>query len=162
MPWLVLILLVTTLALLVLCIRQAFQLRDLKNQWKTLFQNVDGENLERLLESHLLRSAEIESEIRDGKARLETLETKMRSSKRYVGLVRYDAFPEVGGSQSFSLAVYDEEGNGAVMTSQVGRQLARIFGKQLIGGKSDVSLTVEEQQAIEMAAMGKTRPRVNQ
>ncbi|MFX8743303.1 DUF4446 family protein, partial [Acinetobacter baumannii] len=84
----------------------------------------------------------------------------MRQSKRFVGVVRYNAFDDVGADQSFSLALYDDEGNGAVLTSQIGREVCRVFGKQIHAGKSDYPLSAEEQRAIEAAVQPSNRPRV--
>ncbi len=76
----------------------------------------------------------------------------MESAKRYVGLVRYDAFSDVGGQQSFALAVYDERGDGFVISSLVGRSDCRVFSKSISRGKADRELTAEEQKAVEEAA----------
>lgn len=83
--------------------------------------------------------------------RIQHLEDDMLSAKRFVGLVRYDAFEDVGGNQSFALAVYDSEGNGAVLTSLVGRQDCRVYCKPLMNGRSERDLSREEQRAISEA-----------
>lgn len=113
------------------------------------------------MERQLREVARIEGELDALAGRVGVCESKLKSAKRYVGLVRYNAFDDVGGQQSFALAFYDEEGNGAVVTSQVGRSDARVFGKSLSGGRSEVSLTVEEEQAIEAAVSPRGRPRIS-
>ena len=70
---------------------------------------------------------------------------------RKVGLVRYDAFEDVGGGQSFSAALLDEGGNGVVLTSIHGRGESRTYGKAVRGGASEHTLSPEEQQAIAQA-----------
>jgi hypothetical protein len=75
-------------------------------------------------------------------------------------MVRFDAFEGVGGEQSFSLAVYDDEGNGAVLTSQVGRAESRVFGKKLSGGRGDRGLSQEEEAAVLEAAGGRVKPQI--
>ena len=136
------------------------QLRQVKNRWRDLLAGVDGENLERMVYDVMKQSVSLEEEIVHLKDRTSQLEGKMKSSKRYAGLTRFDAFEDVGGSQSFSMAVYDEEGNGIVITSQVGRDSCRVFGKPLHNGKSEVNLTVEEERAIEAAVASRPRPRI--
>ncbi|HVL40209.1 MAG TPA: DUF4446 family protein, partial [Fimbriimonadaceae bacterium] len=84
--------------------------------------------------------------------RIVQLEEKVAGAKRHVGLVRYDAFEDVGGSQSFALAIYDDKGNGAVITSLVGRTDCRVYCKPLLNGRSERNLSQEEQRAIEAAA----------
>ena len=67
------------------------------------------------------------------------------------GLVRYDAFEDIGGGQSFSAALLDEGGNGVVLTSIHGRGESRTYGKAVRGGTSEHTLSPEEQQAIAQA-----------
>lgn len=160
-PVLILLLLLASIALGVLSARQAVQMRQFRQKWQALLTGVDAENLERLLYDHLRQSVAIETDMDEAKRRLDNLETRMKSSKRYAGLVRYDAFEDVGGSQSFALAIYDEDGNGIVVTSQVGRDSCRVYGKQITGGRSEVHLTTEEQKAIEIAASSRPRARIS-
>jgi hypothetical protein len=70
---------------------------------------------------------------------------------RHVGVVRYDAFGDMGGSLSFSAALYDENGDGIVISSINGRSETRTYAKSLIGRVSDQSLSPEEQDAITRA-----------
>ena len=70
---------------------------------------------------------------------------------RKVGLVRYDAFEDIGGGQSFSAALLDEGGNGVVLTAIHGRGESRTYGKAVRGGTSEHTLSPEEQQAIAQA-----------
>jgi len=75
---------------------------------------------------------------------------------RRVGLIRYDAFEDVGGRLSFSCALLDERGNGVVVTSINGRQDTRVYAKPIAEGKSAYNLSVEEEEAIRQAL---SRPR---
>lgn len=76
----------------------------------------------------------------------------MSTSKRHLGLVRFDAFEDVGGSQSFALALYDDHGNGAVLNGLIGRTDCRVYCKPLVSGRSDRTLSQEESRAVEEAA----------
>lgn len=156
----ILILLIAVIVQAALLFKLSSQVRQVKNRWRDLLLGVDGENVERMVYDVMKKSVALEEEVIHLKDRLSQLETKMKSSKRYAGLTRFDAFADVGGSQSFSMAVYDEEGNGVVITSQVGRDSCRVFGKPLHNGKSEVNLTVEEERAIEAAVASRPRPRI--
>jgi hypothetical protein len=70
---------------------------------------------------------------------------------RHVGLVRYDAFEDVGGRLSFSCALLDAKGNGVVMTSINGRQDTRVYAKPVNEGRSAYNLSIEEEEAIRQA-----------
>jgi len=130
-------------------------------RWHSLLAEAEGRSLEHLLRDHLQERVVMEERLEDARERINVLEAKMRSAKRYAGLVRYDAFDDVGGEQSFAVALYDEEGNGALVTSQVGRSDCRVYGKQLVDGRSERKLSSEEERAIEVAANPRARPRIS-
>ncbi len=69
-----------------------------------------------------------------------------------VGLVRFNPFQDVGGDQSFSLALLDGDGNGVVISSLHSRAVTRTYAKPIIGGKSlRHDLSQEEERAIAQA-----------
>jgi uncharacterized protein DUF4446 len=70
---------------------------------------------------------------------------------RHVGLVRFDAFEDMGGRLSFSAALLDGHGDGVVITSINGRQDTRCYAKRVSGGISSHNLSDEESQAIREA-----------
>jgi hypothetical protein len=70
---------------------------------------------------------------------------------RHVAVVRYDAFGDMGGRMSFSAAIYDDYGDGLVLSSINGRTETRSYAKALSGFTSDQRLSPEEEDAIEQA-----------
>jgi uncharacterized protein DUF4446 len=70
---------------------------------------------------------------------------------RRVGVLRYDAFEDVGGRLSFSCALLDEHGTGVVLTSINGRQETRVYAKPVTAGASTYNLSREEEEAIRQA-----------
>lgn len=73
-----------------------------------------------------------------------------------VGLVRFDAFEDMGGSLSFALALLDADGTGVVLSSINGRREARVYAKAIESAESAVALSDEERNAIRQA-MGAVR-----
>lgn len=71
----------------------------------------------------------------------------------HVGLVRFDAFPDAGGAQSFALALLDDEGDGVVLTSLHSRQTTRVYIRDIRRGVSDAPLSEEEDQALREAGI---------
>ena len=67
---------------------------------------------------------------------------------RHLAVVRYDAFGDMGGHLSWSVAILDDGGNGVVLTSIHGRSDARTYAKNVAGWSSDQQLSPEEQEAI--------------
>ena len=71
-----------------------------------------------------------------------------------VAVVRYDAFGEAGGQQSFSAALLDERGDGVVLTGISGRAESRTYVKQLRDGAATAPLSPEELEAVAAASRG--------
>lgn len=69
----------------------------------------------------------------------------------HLGLVRYDAFSDLSGAMSYSLALLDERGDGVVLSSLVGRNDVRTYAKRVTGGRVGSSMSGEERTAIERA-----------
>jgi hypothetical protein len=161
-PQVILILCILVLILTIAFFMQARRLRRMGSRWKELMDGTKGDNLERLLYDHLRERMQQQAHIDGMDVRISTLEEKMMAAKRYVGLVKYDAFEDVGGSQSFALAIFDDRGDGALVTSLVGRSDCRVYCKPLLGGKSERSLSQEEQRAIQDATQSGPRSFVSQ
>ena len=77
--------------------------------------------------------------------------TKMKSTFQKVGLVKYDAFHEMGGKLSFSLALLNETNDGFVMNAVHSREGCYTYIKEIIDGNSIIVLADEEKEALEMA-----------
>lgn len=76
-----------------------------------------------------------------------------QSSLRNIAVVRYDAFGDMGGHLSWSMALLDDHGNGTLLTSIHGRNDARTYAKSVAGWRSDQELSPEEEDAL-----GQARP----
>jgi hypothetical protein len=103
------------------------------------------------LEEAAKKIEELELEI--GKIKKESKEGKKESESHIqkFGLIRYNPFNELGGDQSFSLALLDKNNNGVVLTSIFSHEKGRVFGKMIINGESQHQLSKEEGKAIEQA-----------
>lgn len=150
-----LLLIIGIIVLAVVAVVQQLSLKSQRGRIRSLLEGARGENIERMLYDQLKERVVIEDQLRDVRERLESLETRMLGSKRFMGLVRFDAFEDVGGSQSFALALYDERGEGMVISSLVGRADCRVYCKSLVAGRAERGLSAEEQEAIALAAHSK-------
>ena len=75
----------------------------------------------------------------------------------YTALVRYDAYGEMSGHQSSSVALLDSRRTGVVVSSILHREQARVYVKQVRNGHSELELSPEELEAIETALAPPTR-----
>jgi uncharacterized protein DUF4446 len=107
-----------------------------------------------ILEGHAKQIQRLETAARSLNATDRRQEGLIEGAVRRVGLVRYDAFEDVGGRLSFSCALLDDHGNGVVMTSINGRQDTRVYAKPITNGQSTYNVSIEEEEAIRQALAG--------
>ena len=79
------------------------------------------------------------------------LRAEARDALRHLAVVRYDAFGDMGGHLSWSLALLDDSGHGVTLTSIHGRSEARTYAKSITGWTCEQQLSPEELEAIEHA-----------
>jgi hypothetical protein len=115
------------------------------------------ERLELLVEKHAKAIQRLEKAVHQLALGEKKLGELAEGAVRHVGIVRFDAFEDMGGRLSFSVALLDGQGNGVVITSINGRQDTRCYGKQVRHGTSAHHLSDEERQAIRDALAAPAR-----
>jgi hypothetical protein len=100
----------------------------------------------------------LQDRVEDLAARLESrmadAEHRLDGALAYRALVRYDAYGELTGHQSTTIALLDAEHNGVVLSSIVSRDSARFYSKQVIAGEGELQLSPEEEEAVRIALAG--------
>lgn len=84
--------------------------------------------------------------------RLASVESSLRGTFAHRALVRYDAYNELSGQQSMSIALLDGEQSGIVLSCIHHRDQARVYGKQVLGGRGELELSPEEAEAVRLAS----------
>ena len=84
-------------------------------------------------------------------AEIQALQLDSATALRHVAVVRYDAFGDMGGHLSWSLALLDDGGDGVVLTSIHGRSDSRTYAKNVTGWSASQQLSPEESEAIGFA-----------
>jgi hypothetical protein len=87
-------------------------------------------------------------------ARLGAAEARLDGAIAYRSLVRYDAYGELTGNQSTTIALLDAERNGVVLSSIVRRDTARIYCKSVVDGRGELEPPPEEAEAVRRALAG--------
>jgi len=87
-------------------------------------------------------------------ARVAAVEQDLRGKIAHRALVRYDAYNELSGQQSMSIALLDEERSGIVLSCIHHRDQARVYGKQVRAGRGEIELSPEEAEAVRLALAG--------
>jgi hypothetical protein len=104
-----------------------------------------------LTREHLSLHSYVEEVVQALDARLATAEDRLDGAIAHTSLVRYDAYNEMSGHQSTTLALLDSRTNGVVISSIHHRDQARMYVKQVRGGKGELQLSPEEEQAVRLA-----------
>lgn len=109
-----------------------------------------------ILQRHIEEVQGLRRETTELRARTDLL----RGSISRVATVRYDAFDDMGGHLSYSIALLDERGDGVVLTAINGRTDTRCYAKAIVGGESRHHLSEEEAAAVREALAPRPRMRV--
>ena len=132
------------------------RLNRMVRHYRRLGRGIGGEKLDQLLE-RVIERAELESrEVAAIREAMTSLERDMESHVQRVGIVRYNAFDDTGGDQSFAVAMLDARGNGAIFNGLYHRKDVRIYAKPVQDWKSIYSMSDEEIEAIRKAREGIT------
>jgi Protein of unknown function (DUF4446) len=86
--------------------------------------------------------------------RLATAEDRLDGAIAYRAMVRYDAYNEMSGQQSTSIALLDARRSGVVVSSIHHRDQARMYAKQVVDGRAELPLSPEEEEAVRIALGG--------
>ncbi len=128
------------------------RLGQLQRRPETLFTGEEEHpSLARVVENLATRLSETTARTERLVARAEQIDATLAHTVQGVGLVRFRAFQDTGGDQSFALAVADGEGNGVIISALYGRGATRIYAKPVQGWLSPKTLSEEEKQALEQA-----------
>jgi hypothetical protein len=83
--------------------------------------------------------------------RMGVAEARLDGAISHCGLIRYDAYNEMSGRQSTSIALLDSSRSGVVLSSIHHRDQARLYAKQVSAGKGELKLSPEEEEALRLA-----------
>ena len=150
---LLLALLVLTILLLFGFLMLLLRLRRLAARVEGLTAGADGVNLEETLTVHLESVAQAVRRMEILEQSVAVLQAQVPRCYQRASMVRYDAFEDVGGEQSFSLALLDAQGDGLVLTSVYSRTEVRVYAKSVQKGLASHALSHEEERALRQAAM---------
>ena len=144
------------LILLFLNLFLLFKYRRIKKLSEDFFSGKSGKDLEAVIQGQKEQIDRFEKEIKELFDGYEKIYKMAFKGIRKVGVVRYNPFNDIGGNQSFVVALLDGNKSGVIITSLHTREGTRIFSKAVFEGKSPKSpLTEEEEKAIRIARVSK-------
>lgn len=147
-------LLVICIILLVLIIINFTQIRKFNNKYQKFMLGKDGANLENDIMSLYEDNKFMKLSIDRNREDIRELSKKHEAAFQKIGLVKYDAFTEMGGKLSFALALLDQRNNGFIINSVHSSEGCYSYTKRVKDGDSQIALSNEEKVAVERAING--------
>ncbi len=121
----------------------------LNKKYQNFMQKLgNGKNLEEDLETYMYRVNKVEGENAQIINSIEEINKEQKKCIQKIGMVRYNAFQDVGSDLSFALAMLDENNDGVVLNGIYSREMSNIYAKPIEKGKSTYTVSAEEAQAI--------------
>lgn len=143
------------LIMFIIMIINMVQIGKLKKRYNVFMK---GKNAKSLEDTLIKRLNEVDKLIEANAANEKNIEeifSNMKSTFQKFGLVKYNAFHEMGGKLSFSLALLNETDDGFIMNAVHSREGCYIYIKEIVDGNSIIVLADEEQEALNMAKEAK-------
>ena len=142
---------VCCVVLLVLVIISLCKLKKVKRRVDALTRGKDTESLEDIILSYLDRVESLEEGEEITRAALTAIKDNLKITYQKKGLVKYDAFREMSGALSYSLALLDKENNGVLISSMYSREGCYTYAKDIVNGECKINLSEEETEALKQA-----------
>ncbi|MCD8037775.1 MAG: DUF4446 family protein [Lachnospiraceae bacterium] len=152
--FLILGLFVINIILLILIIVAFVNISSFKKKYKKFMLGKDGASLEKDIMTLYEDNKFIKLNVSENRDDIKKLFKKQESSLQKIGLVKYDAFKEMGGKLSFALVLLDENNNGFLLNSVHSSDGCYSYTKRVKDGDSEIALSNEEKVAVERAVNG--------
>ncbi len=149
--YLFLILLIFIVVLFIIIILQMKKLNRLQKRISKFMTGKDAKSLEKDIVGLYEDNKFLKINVDKNKKDIRTLYKNMEHAFQKIGLIKYDAFQQMGGKLSFSLALLDENNNGFILNSVHSTEGCYTYTKEIKNGECAISLGEEEQQALDMA-----------
>jgi biopolymer transport protein ExbB/TolQ len=142
---------IAIIILFILVIVAFVQINKFKKKYNKFMLGKDGNSLENDIINIYEDNKNLKLGIEKNNEDIKTLFSKNEKALQRVGLVKYDAFKEMGGNLSFALALLDESNNGVVINSVHSSDGCYSYTKRIKDGDSQIALSNEEKEAVERA-----------
>lgn len=127
----------------------------LKKRYNVFMEGEDGKSVEKLVKENLDSIEQIRTASEKNSKAVKDIYEKMQYAFQKVGIIKYDAFHEMGGKLSFALCMLDKLNNGYIINVMHSNNGCFAYIKEVVDGNSYIELGDEEKQALEQAVAGK-------
>ncbi len=137
--------------MLVFLIINSVKIKKMKLTYTSFMSGKDGKSLEEVILKRFKEVDELKKEDAAKKVQLDDINESLRYAFSKMGMVKYDAFNEMGGKLSFALALLDNRNNGFLVNAMHSREGCYTYVKEIINGESYINLGEEEKKALNKA-----------
>lgn len=123
----------------------------LRKRYEAFMQGKNAESLEETLSTRIQQIDQLIVTEKENRTNIEKISNILLHTFQKVGMVKYDAFHEMGGKLSFSLALLDQENNGFIINAMHSREGCYTYIKEILNGNSIIVLADEEREALNIA-----------
>lgn len=145
------------LASVVLMVYLFFRLRRSESECELLMRGTEGQNFVEIVNDSLDKVHDLSQEVGELSESYAKVLRRLAGAVQHIGVVRFDAFRDLGGLLSFAVALLDDRGNGLIVSSIYGRTESRTYAKPIIEKGSKYELTPEEKEAIHLATVSREK-----
>lgn len=152
--WIMVGMLAVMFLMIALYIRCVIKMKKLYKGYDRFMRGKDMESMEDQVMEQFDRLEILEEADKQKRDELNALRSNMLRVYQKTGLVKYNAFREMSGQLSYSLALLDQNNDGVLITSMYSREGCYSYAKEVKGGKSSINLSEEEEEALNLAVAG--------
>lgn len=147
-----LILSIIIIILILFCIVLFIKYNKLNKRYDNFIKKMSrGNNFEETLNVYMKRVNDVSERNEEIIKYCQRLDNNISKCIKKVGIVRYNAFKDTGSDLSFTLALLNEENTGVVLNGIYSREMSNIYAKPITKGKSNYTISEQEQEAINKA-----------
>ena len=144
-------LLLFVILLFLLYVNVTMKYNRLKSSYMTFMRGKDGKTLEESMKERFAEVDTILKVTKQNRSDIREINRRLEGNYQKLGIVKYDAFNEMGGKLSFALAMLDGKNNGWVINAMHSREACYTYVKEIVKGESYVELAEEEAEALDKA-----------
>jgi len=145
------VLIILILVLFVLYVKVNMKYNRLKSSYHSFMRGKDGKTLEKSILDKFDELDDMNSIVKKNSNDIKKLFSDVKRNYQKVGIVRYDAFNEMGGNLSFALTLLDGNNSGFILNAMHSREGCYTYIKEIVRGESYIELAEEEAQSLEKA-----------
>ena len=149
--FLIIVLLISIISIILLIVNYVKLNRINKNYSEFMKKVGNGKNIDETLKSYMEDVQKVDKLNKEILNYCENLDKTVDNCIQKIGLVRYNAFKDVGSNLSFALAILNNKNDGVVLNGIYSRDMSNIYAKPIVNGTSEYALSDEEKEAMKKA-----------